>query len=222
MTPERKTCRIAATVILYFCVWIAGPVARAQEPAESAASDVQVSEERIRQAFEEQQAENRSAGGSTPSVDRASIPFESLDAESREALLERYRRLQQHHVTMLEHREDVLRWQLTANQISFWMVLVLVFTGLVFAGIQFRTAMQSTKASGEDTEAMQEVSLGAEGVTIRSSVLGVIILALSLAFFYLYLVYVFPVEELGRDADARAGASVEKPAEAPAAAGDTP
>lgn len=199
MPLERRTNRLVAAALLYFCAWIVGTPTLAQEPTAGEAPAVEVPEEQIRRALEEQEEEERSEEGVPSPTKQVPISFESLDAESREALLERYRRLQQHHVTMLEHREDVLRWQLTANQISFWMVLVLVFSGLVFAGIQFRTAMQGAKAPGDDAEKpMQELSLGAEGITIRSSVLGVILLALSLALFYLYLVYVFPVEELGR------------------------
>ena len=39
-------------------------------------------------------------------------------------------------------------------------------------------------------------SASATGISVSSPVLGVIILVISLAFFYLYLVYVYPISEL--------------------------
>ncbi|MDA8019237.1 MAG: hypothetical protein MPN21_17490 [Thermoanaerobaculia bacterium] len=156
----------------------------------------QLSEDTILQALEDQKSEGGSASGPIPPATPVPLTIESLDEASREALFERYRRYQQHHISMLEHRERLFRWQLTANQISFWMVLVLVFSGLVFAGIQFRTSMLAAKETGGSSDVMQELTLGAQGITIRSSVIGLVILGLSLGFFYLYLVYVFPLDEL--------------------------
>jgi hypothetical protein len=50
------------------------------------------------------------------------------------------------------------------------------------------------KAGPEATSTTLEAS--ATGIKLSSPVLGVIILALSLAFFYLYLVHVYPIEEI--------------------------
>lgn len=172
---------------------LASSMAIAQgEPSQPA-----LSEDQILKALEDQKAEGKSTAGPVPPATPVPLSIESLDEESREALFERYRRYQHHHIAMLEHREKLFSWQLRANQISFWMVLVLVFSGLVFAGIQFRTSMLAAKESGDSSDVMQELSLGAQGITIRSSVIGLIILGLSLGFFYLYLVYVFPLDELG-------------------------
>jgi hypothetical protein len=82
----------------------------------------------------------------------------------------------------LEHRRAAFDWQLRSAQISFYVVLVLVLSGLVFAGIQF--------ARGKD----EKVS-SSNGLEMSSPVLGVIILGLSLAFFYLYIIHVYPIHE---------------------------
>jgi len=43
---------------------------------------------------------------------------------------------------------------------------------------------------------VHQLELGQTGLKVSSPVLGVIILVISLAFFYLYLVYVYPIGEL--------------------------
>jgi hypothetical protein len=50
----------------------------------------------------------------------------------------------------------------------------------------------TTKTDSRD-EAVTKVQFSATGVVVESSVLSIVILTLSLGFFYLYLVYVYPV-----------------------------
>ena len=91
----------------------------------------------------------------------------------------------------LQHRAATFRWQFLASKIIFWMVLMLVVAGVAFSAIQFGVAL------GRKTEFSDaEVALSAEGVKIRSQFLGVITLALSLGFFYLYLKTVYPIVEI--------------------------
>jgi hypothetical protein len=53
----------------------------------------------------------------------------------------------------------------------------------------------SERGSGTEIPAA-DLEIGLQKIKVSSSILGVIILAFSMAFFYLYLVYVFPVREL--------------------------
>ena len=98
----------------------------------------------------------------------------------------------------LEHRKKVFRWQYTSSLIIFFTVLLLVFIGIIFSGIQFYRAMRSpAHLSGKEGETMQsEIEAGPGGIKVSSPVLGVVILTVSLAFFYLYLVYVYPIKEI--------------------------
>jgi hypothetical protein len=50
----------------------------------------------------------------------------------------------------------------------------------------------TTKTDSRD-ETVTKVQFSATGVVVESSVLSIVILTLSLGFFYLYLVYVYPV-----------------------------
>jgi len=88
----------------------------------------------------------------------------------------------------VEHRKRVLWWQHMSTRAIFFVVLFLVGAGIYFAWVQFRAA----PASG----ATSELEISMQGVKVSSPILGVIILTLSLAFFYLYLIYVYPVQEV--------------------------
>ena len=71
---------------------------------------------------------------------------------------------------------------------------MLVGSGVVFAAIQFRAGLKRPRSAAPD-EATQ-IDLSAGSVKVSSPVLGVIILVISLGFFYLYLVYVYPISEI--------------------------
>lgn len=176
---------------------LAGPVtgpalAQPEEPPESA-----VAPDAAAAALEDlakERAEDAGRSGTRPRPPSV-MPLDALDAESRALVVERFRRYQRHQIEALEHRERLFRWQLRANQVSFVVVLVLVFAGIVFSGIQFVHSLR-TASGGEGAAAQHELAIGASGVTVRSSVIGLIVLTISLGFFYLYLVHVFPLEEL--------------------------
>lgn len=86
----------------------------------------------------------------------------------------------------LQHRKNALQLQLLKDNMLFGIVLLVVLFGVYLSYVQF--------TKGAQTEGT--VKLGPAGFEVTSSVLGVIILTFSLAFFYLYLVHIFPITEL--------------------------
>lgn len=88
----------------------------------------------------------------------------------------------------LDHRERVFEWQHNSSIAIFYVVIGIVLIGLYFSWMQFH------RAKGEVGETTVEASK--DGFKVSSPVLGVIILLLSLAFFYLYLVHVYPISEV--------------------------
>ena len=100
------------------------------------------------------------------------------------------------------YRSRLFEWQLLSSRVIFLVVLVLVACGIYFAWVQFRAALLVTRrgakegASPPANPLATQLEVSAKGVVINSSVLGVIILGLSLAFFYLYLVYVYPIQNV--------------------------
>jgi hypothetical protein len=85
--------------------------------------------------------------------------------------------------------ERVYEWQYYSSMILFLVVLALVVSGLYFAYMQFKVSLQVAGTKPAD----QELTIDAHGVVLKSSFLGVVILAFSLAFFFLYLRYVYPI-----------------------------
>ncbi|MCP4992950.1 MAG: hypothetical protein GY934_04060 [Gammaproteobacteria bacterium] len=88
----------------------------------------------------------------------------------------------------LLHRTDAIKWQHISTQIIFFTVLFLVGSGIYFAWVQFK--------NGTGSQENNEIEISMQGIKVSSPVLGVIILVLSLAFFYLYLRYVYPINEI--------------------------
>jgi hypothetical protein len=132
-----------------------------------------------------------------------------LVSQEAELAQHRYRRATFNYYTeSLRHRSRVFTWQHTSGVITFGIVVLIVLAGLSFSGIQFYIAMKDAQARAalrrknrlvlkdeEDDLAVTKLELSLQGVKVNSSVLGVIILVVSLGFFYLYLAYVFPITE---------------------------
>ena len=84
-----------------------------------------------------------------------------------------------------KHRQNVFHWQLLSSKIIFIVVVLLVFSGIIFAAIQFYDGLKnSLKQTSQATTFEAEKG----GLKVSSPILGVIILVISLVFFYLYLV----------------------------------
>jgi hypothetical protein len=101
----------------------------------------------------------------------------------------------------LDNTKRVFGWQYVSSIILFFVIILIVLTGIVFAAIQFKIAMKkATQPAVPGAEATpmaaSELELSLKGVKVNSSVLGIVILVISLAFFYLYLIYVYPVTEV--------------------------
>ena len=92
----------------------------------------------------------------------------------------------------LERNEGVYVWQDYSTRNTFYVVIFLVMVGVVFSGIQFFKG-RTVKGAAGDTEQVSNLEFSAKGVKVSSPFLGVIILVISLAFFYLYLAHVYPI-----------------------------
>ncbi len=116
-----------------------------------------------------------------PEVERDS----ALQAKYFESITAYY----DYRVNGFRHRHSVFQWQLYSSKVVFIAVLVLLLAGIVFSGIQFWKGLKDKQLEATSLEALPT------GIKVSSPVLGVIVLIISLLFFYLYLVYIFPVQE---------------------------
>lgn len=127
------------------------------------------------------------------------------DPATRKRYLEAMQRYYEYRANGYEYRSRVFEWQLLSSRTIFVVVLTLVGAGMYFAAVQFRMAMRAAGSAAVTAgpavaepgmTLATQLELSTKGVVVNSSVMGVIILALSLAFFYLYLVYVYPIENV--------------------------
>lgn len=103
----------------------------------------------------------------------------------------------QYRIFGYQHRQKVFRWQLLSSKIIFGIVISLVVAGIYFSYLQFRKIMHELPADKAGDNLSTKIAIDAKaGGSIDSRVLGVVILFISLMFFYLYLVYVYPIEEI--------------------------
>jgi hypothetical protein len=92
----------------------------------------------------------------------------------------------QYEQQQLARNAAVFAWQDTSSKIIFVLVSVIVATGLVLSGVQFRKASKIELAAGKD------------GLHLQTSIVGVVILAMSMLFLYMYLFFVYPIKEIGK------------------------
>ena len=92
-----------------------------------------------------------------------------------------------------DHRSRVFEWQLLSSRLIFILVILIVAVGLYFSWLQFVAGLKEGAADKLSTSLEASPT---SGIKVSSPVLGVIILTLSLAFFYLYLVHVYPIGEI--------------------------
>ncbi len=112
-------------------------------------------------------------------------PDEATTASIQEAV----RGFYDYRTEAFRHQLEVFWWQQLSSQIIFVVVIIIVAVGLYFSWLQFHATGDKSTMGTTSFEA------GKTGFKVSSPVLGVIILVLSLAFFYLYLVYVYPVSD---------------------------
>ena len=119
------------------------------------------------------------------------------DPETKSKYLAALRAYYTYRTKGLEHRSKVFVWQLFSAKIIFGIVLMLVVAGIYFAGVQFHMGIKQVQNEGGTSGlATSEFSASLKGIKISSPVMGILILTISLAFFYLYLIYVYPIEDI--------------------------
>jgi hypothetical protein len=132
------------------------------------------------------------SGGAANGLAPSAPPEWLKDAATNQAFLDSAREYYVYKASGLRYRSRVFEWQLFSSRIIFTTVILLVASGIVFAAIQFRAGLKRPRAAADATQ----IDLSAGSIKVSSPVLGVIILVISLAFFYLYLVYVYPISEV--------------------------
>jgi hypothetical protein len=110
-----------------------------------------------------------------------------------------------------KNRRDAFAWQSASTKVIFAVVIIVVLAGLYLSWMQFNFAhnapMKVTRPSTEGPATAGNpsnqvdatnttIEVNTSGVKITSSVIGLVILVLSIVFFFLYLKFVYPIIEL--------------------------
>jgi hypothetical protein len=180
---------------LALCLVAVGSLAIAQEGGEPA-SDVDQRRERLERFDPGTAADQPGADQAGADLAFPEAPDPAASSETAQAYQESLQAYYAYRQAGYEHRLGVFEWQSLSTKIIFFVVLLLVLAGIYFAAIQFHAGLrrrdETEPASREETE----LSLSLSELKVRSPVLGVIILTISLAFFYLYLVHVYPIRNV--------------------------
>jgi len=131
-------------------------------------------------------------------------PIVLKNEQSKKAMFAAFKSYYEYRSTGFEHRKQVFAWQLFSSKIIFVVVIFLVLVGVYFSWVQFHKKMDDEKtgeplpgnSDAKKSEDVTTISASVKEIKVSSPILGVIILVISLLFFYLYLVYVFPIEEI--------------------------
>lgn len=100
---------------------------------------------------------------------------------------------------------DAFEWQANASEVLLWVVVLMCLSGVVFSGFQLWRASQpnvvdAANAGTENSAPKTDVTLqtgleiSASQLKVTSSVVGLIVLVLSLAYLYLFLKDVYTIE----------------------------
>ncbi len=111
----------------------------------------------------------------------------------------------------LELRRQAFEWHAFSTKVLFCCVIALTVMGLVLSWREFgkyygtkraapTDAVPTTATSASPPPSVFKVS--AQGLEVTSSLIGFLVLSVSLAFFYLYVVNVYPLHELANTQDA--------------------
>lgn len=202
-------------ILLYFFIFncivlhvVAQPVAQPR-PAQQ---NQQLTEEDSANFFKEMNPKTAATSSSLPfSPTYIKTLEDKVDSATRTDMLKTEA---SYHKYMFTQRMAIYNWQLNSGKILFFVVVLIVLIGLFLSYLQFKastahqehqrkikaTVTTTAPAAESDTDApmpTNKLEISKDGIKIDSAVIGLVILVISIAFFFMYLRYVFPVQTPG-------------------------
>lgn len=118
-----------------------------------------------------------------------------------------------HRIALMEHDEAIFAWQRWASEVLLWVVVAVVLCGLAFSGYQLVVVMEMARQRLKRRQAVaadaglagndnagpnleSKLALSAERLEVTSSVVGVTVLVISIAFLYLFVREVYTITPL--------------------------
>lgn len=114
----------------------------------------------------------------------------------------------EYEIWVIKYNKKLYEYQHFSSKILLGISIIVLTCGLYFSYIQFKnktTIHNITIKNKQDPENKEEfleqdddsktsLKIGATGIEISSSIIGLLILCVSLAFFYLYIANIYPIE----------------------------
>jgi len=132
----------------------------------------------------------------TQCIDRFSAKMSPTGGVSRESLWDSASLCQtlgtaQRSADEQQIREDNLVFQRFENQVLMWMVVSITLAGVVLAGAQLWASYLLAKSGRGALAEGGSVDFSKDKMAVQSSVVGVVVLAVSFAFFLVFVLYVY-------------------------------
>jgi hypothetical protein len=97
-------------------------------------------------------------------------------------------------------RRDSFVFQRNENIVLLYMVVLVTISGVVLAGVQLLASYKlALIGRGELAGGGSEIGYSTHNVSFKSSVIGLTILAMSFAFFLVFIVYVYDMQEISSE-----------------------
>lgn len=94
-------------------------------------------------------------------------------------------------------RRSAFYEQYSETTFLLWLVICITVSGIILAAVQLVTAYRLSIALGENVGEQTQLTIDTKRLSVRSTVSGLIILAMSFAFFLVYVIYIYPLEDTG-------------------------
>jgi hypothetical protein len=108
-----------------------------------------------------------------------------LKQKYNEALIAQY----DHQIATMKQIEAVYAWQGLASNVSLFLVVLIVSAGVAFSGFQL---WHAAKLGAPQADSHLEITF--QKVRLTSSVVGIVVLALSFFFFYLFVKEIYAIK----------------------------
>ncbi|MGO7484080.1 hypothetical protein ACCT28_23050 [Rhizobium ruizarguesonis] len=92
-----------------------------------------------------------------------------------------------------EIRREIYSNQPYQNSVMLWMVVIITVSGVMLSALQLLASYRLAVKGRESMTSTTELSIARDKLAIRSSITGLLILTVSLAFFFVYVVFVYTI-----------------------------
>jgi hypothetical protein len=95
----------------------------------------------------------------------------------------------------LIRREKFIRQELD-ERVTLWMVVTITISGVLLAGLQLAASYKLATAGRGELANDNTLKIEKDKIFLKSSVTGTVILAISLAFFIVYVLFIYSIKEI--------------------------